>query len=275
MDKKISKRALARSLGISRSNLYYIPKLPFKDEVLKKDLLGAWVEHPAYGHRRMAIHLKVNKKRILRVMKKFKLYPVLVRKKRNYSQTSVLCATPNRLKDYKAITPDTIWVGDFTYLGFHGRYIYLATVLDSFTREVIGWQIGLHHTTRLVIDVLLEAKRKRETTPRIFHSDQGSEYASTACVEWLVKHDILPSHSPKGKPWVNGRQESFFSSFKLEFGKASRFPTLEKLIEGIGQHIFYYNFKRIHSALKMPPKQFYDDWKKNHSPQEKTEPEGV
>lgn len=118
-------------------------------------------------------------------------------------------------------------------------------------------------------------KRKRKATPRIFHSDQGSEYASTACIEWLVKHNILPSHSPKGKPWVNGRQELFFSSFKLEFGKASRFPTLEKLIEGIGQHIFYYNFRRIHSALKMPPKQFCDEWKKTYTPEEKTEPEGV
>lgn len=275
MDKKISKRALARSLGISRSNLYYVPKKPPKDEALKKDLLGAWQEHPAYGHRRMALHLKVNRKRILRVMRKFKLYPVLVRKKRNYSQKQTFSPTPNRIKEYKAVSPDTIWAGDFTYLWYHGRYIYLATVLDIFTREVIGWQIGLHHTTRLVIDVLLEAKRKRETTPRIFHSDQGSEYASTVCIEWLVRHDILPSHSPKGKPWVNGRQESFFSSFKLEFGKASRFKTLDTLIERIGQHIFYYNTKRIHSALKMPPQSFHLEWRKVHSQGEKSEPKGV
>ena len=208
-------------------------------------------------------------------MRKFKLYPVLVRKKRNYSQKQLHSATPNRIKDYKAISPNTIWVGDFTYLWYHGRYIYLATVLDIFTREVIGWQIGLHHTTRLVVDVLLEAKRKRETTPRIFHSDQGSEYASTVCIEWLVKHDILPSHSPKGKPWVNGRQESFFSSFKLEFGKASRFPTIEKLTEGIGQHIFYYNTRRIHSAFKMPPQSFHLEWKKKHARIGKPKPEGV
>jgi len=275
MDKKISKSALARSLGISRSNFYYLPKRPKKDEALKNDLLHAWQEHPAYGHRRMAIHLKVNRKRILRVMRKFKLYPVLVRKKRNYGQKQALSATQNRTKDYKAVSPDTIWAGDFTYLWYHGRYIYLATVLDTFTREVIGWQIGLHHTTRLVIDVLSEARRKRETTPRIFHSDQGSEYASSVCIEWLVKHDILPSHSPKGKPWMNGRQESFFSSFKLEFGKASRFGTLEKLIEGIGQHIFYYNTRRIHSALKMSPHHFHLEWKKNHAGVEKPVSVGV
>ncbi len=275
MDKKISKRALARSLGISRSNLYYVPKRPAKDEALRKQLMEIWREHPAYGHRRMAMHLKINKKRILRVMRKFKLYPVLVRKKRSYRQRQTSTVIPNRIKEYRAVSPDTVWVGDFTYLWYCGRYIYLATVLDTFTREVIGWQIGLHHTTQLVVDVLLEARRKRETTPRIFHSDQGSEYASAQCIEWLVANNILPSHSPKGKPWINGRQESFFSSFKLEFGKASRFRTFDKLIEGIGQHIFYYNTKRIHSALKMPPQQFRLEWKESHTDNKKPKQDSV
>ncbi|MFY9268514.1 MAG: IS3 family transposase [Candidatus Manganitrophaceae bacterium] len=275
MEKQVSKRALARSLGISRSNFYYILRRPLKDEKLKRDLLSVWQEHPAYGHRRIAIHLKVNRKRILRVMRKFKLYPVLVRKKRKYTHKQAFSVIPNRSQEYKAVSPNTIWAGDFTYLWYHGRYIYLATVLDTFTREVIGWQIGLHHTTRLVVDVLVEARRKRNTTPRIFHSDQGSEYASSVCIEWLVKNDILPSHSPKGKPWINGKQESFFSSFKLEFGKASRFKTIDKLIEGIGQHIFYYNTKRIHSALKMPPYDFLLEWRKAHTIIENPEPKVV
>ena len=67
-----------------------------------------------------------------------------------------------------------VWAGDFTYLWYRGRYVYLATVLDLFTREIIGWQIRLHHTTRLVIDVLIEAKRKRETSPEMSHSDHGT-----------------------------------------------------------------------------------------------------
>lgn len=275
MEKQVSKRALARSLGISRSTLYYNPIRPLRDEALKKELHAIWQEHPAYGHRRIALHLNMNRKRVIRVMRKFKLYPVLVRKKRSYGHSQVISEVPNRTKDLKPVFPNTIWAGDFTYLWYHGRYVYLATVLDSFTREVIGWQIGLHHTSRLVIDVLVEAVRKRETTPRIFHSDQGSEYASSMCVEWLVKNNILPSHSPKGKPWMNGRQESFFSSFKLEFGKASRFPTIEKLIEGIGRHINYYNSRRIHSALKMPPSAFLAEWRRAQSSTEKPEPRSV
>ncbi len=75
-----------------------------------------------------------------------------------------------------------------------------------------------------------------------------------------MKHGIKPSWSPKGKPWTNGRQESFFSSFKLEFGKPSRFKTIEDLMEGIGTYLHYYNTLRIHSALKMPPR-VYDETK--------------
>jgi putative transposase len=253
-----NKAALARSLGISRQALYYSPRLPKKDEALRDILLETWKRHPAYGHRRIAIHLEVNKKRILRVMRKYKIYPTLQKKRRIYGQKTIIAAVPNRLKEHKAIAPNQIWVGDFTYLWYKGRYIYLATVLDMFTREVIGWQIGLHHTTRLVIDVLEEAKRKRGCTPDIFHSDQGSEYAATLCIEWLIKRGILPSHSPKGKPWINGRQESFFNTFKFEFGKTHFYPTIETLIEAIGKYIHYYNSERIHSALKTSPQKFCD-----------------
>jgi len=251
-----SKAALARSLGISRQGLYYRPRRPERDETLRDILASIWQKHPAYGHRRLAIHLGMNKKRILRVMHKYKLYPVLRRKRRIYGQRTILSEIPNRIKDLKPDRMNMIWAGDFTCLWYQGRYVYLATVLDTFTREIIGWQIGLHHTTRLVLDVLEEARRKREETPQYFHSDQGSEYASGACIEWLVTRDILPSHSPKGKPWHNGRQESFFSSFKFEFGKTNRYRTIEKLIEAIGKYIHYYNNERIHGALKMPPQTF-------------------
>lgn len=108
-----------------------------------------------------------------------------------------------------------------------------------------------------MIDVLSEAKRKREASPELFHSDQGSEYASAECLEWLITHGIKPSHSPKGKPRHNGRQESFVSAFTFEFGKTQHFPTIEKLIEAIGRHMHYYNTERIHSALKMPPQKFF------------------
>jgi transposase InsO family protein len=177
---------------------------------------------------------------------------------------------PNRTKGISAIAPNVIWAGDFTELYFHGTRVYLATVIDRFTREVIAWQLGLHHTTRLVLDVLHDAVQKRSSKPSIFHSDQGSEYTSHACIQWIVDHKILPSHSPKAKPWNNGHQESFSDKFKLEFGKPSRHESIEMLTEAIGRYIQYYNTRRIHSALRMLPGKFYE--KESGL---KSEPEGV
>jgi putative transposase len=258
MDKQISKRALARSLGISRTTLYYIPKRPAKDALLRDRIMHTLIEHPAYGHRRIALDLGTGKNRVNRVMIKFGLRPKVKHRRVRYGRKRSESGIPNRTQGISPIAPNVMWNGDFTYLHFHGRMIYLATVIDRFTREVISWQIGLHHTTQLVVDVLQDAVTKRNTHPYIFHSDQGSEYTSNICIEWLIKHKILPSHSPKSKPWKNGHQESFYDKFKLEFGKASRHGTIEKLIEAIGRYIHYYNTRRIHSALKMPPRSFFE-----------------
>lgn len=253
----VSKTGLARTLGVSRSSLYYIPKKQFKDRVLRDEIIATLTEHAAYGHRRIALHLGVNKKRVYRVMVKFGLKPRITQKKPRYGRKTGASGVPKRTQGISPIAANVLWVGDFTELQYQGRKLYLATVIDRYTREVIAWQIGFHHTTRLILDVLEEALRKRNVAPSIFHSDQGSEYTAHACIEWLVAHHILPSHSPKAKPWNNGHQESFYNRFKLEFGKPSRHPTLELLIEAIGRYIHYYNTRRIHSALKMPPQTFF------------------
>ncbi len=275
MDKQLSKSALARSLGISRSNLYYIPKQPMKDTMLRDRIVHTTTSHPAYGYRRIAIDLGIGKNRAHRVMMKFGIQPKIKHKKRKYGRNKSVSGVPNRTKGISPIAPNVIWSGDFTELHFHGSKVYLATVIDRFTREVIGWQIGLHHTTQLVLDVLEEAVRKRSTHSHIFHSDQGSEYTAHACIEWLVTHKILPSHSPKAKPWNNGHQESFYDKFKLEFGKPSRHQTIETLIEAIGRYIHYYNTKRIHSALGMPPRTFFQKEMERRETDPKSGTEGV
>lgn len=274
-ERKLSKSALARSLGVSRSSFYYKPKQAFKDAILRDLILTTLVEHTAYGYRRVALSLGIGKNRTHRVMMKFGIKAHVRHKRPKYGRKTSLSGIPNRTQGISPIAPNVIWNGDFTYLHFHGRMVYLATVIDRFTREVIAWQIGLHHTTQLVLDVLEEALRKRETHPYIFHSDQGSEYTSNACIEWIVKNKILPSHSPKAKPWKNGHQESFYDKFKLEFGKASRHETIELLIEAIGRYMHYYNTRRIHSALKMPPRVFYEKEIERLKPQLKSEQEGV
>lgn len=258
MGRKISKTQLAKSLHVSLSSLYYTPKQPTKDALLRDKIIETLNEHPAYGCRRIAIHLSIGKNRAHRVMMKFGIQPKIRHRKPKYGRRTSVSGIPNRTQGICPIAPNVIWNGDFTELYFHGTKVFLATVIDRFTREVIAWQIGLHHTTRLVLDVLEEALRKRESNPHIFHSDQGSEHTANACIQWIVDHKILPSHSPKAKPWKNGHQESFYDKFKLEFGSPSRHKTLELLIEAIGRYINYYNTKRIHSALKMPPRAFYE-----------------
>lgn len=265
METVLSKAELARSLGISRQALYYQPKRPERDAILKDQILVVLDEHPAYGHRKIAMQLKVNKKRILRVMQVYSIRPKVLPKNRYCGKgpESVIGEVPNRVKTICPIQPDVIWAGDFTHLWFQGRPVYLATIIDLYTREIVAWQIGIHHTSGLVLDVLEEAKRKRKQMPQIFHSDQGSEYTSADCLRWLIRAHVLPSWSPKGKPWHNGTQESFFRTFKLEFGSPRQYGSLERLIEAIGKYMHYYNTKRIHGRLKMPPRDFYNKKKVN------------
>lgn len=258
MEKPVTKSALARTLGISRSSLYYKPLREARDRLLRDAIIGTLTEHPAYGYRRIALQLSINKKRAQRVMHKFGLVPSIRRKQPTYGRKTSVSGVPNRTKNLSPIAANVIWNGDFTEFLWQGRTLYLATVIDRHTRELIAWQLGFHHTTQLILDVLEEAVRKREKVPTIFHSDQGSEYTAHACIEWLVSRAILPSHSPKANPWRNGHQESFYNTFKLEFGKPSRHQTIEMLTEAIGRYIHYYNTRRIHGALKMPPRTFFE-----------------
>jgi putative transposase len=268
VEKQLSKRGLARSLGVSRSSLYYVSKQEPKDRALRDRIVDLMAEHPAYGYRRVALALAIGKNRAQRVMQKFGIQPKIKHRKPKYGRGTSPSGVPNRTQGISPIAPNVIWNGDFTELQFHGRKLYLATVIDRYTREVIAWQLGLHHTAQLVIDVLEEASRKRVQVPSIFHSDQGSEYTSHACIQWIIDHQMLPSHSPKAKPWKNGHQESFYDKFKLEFGKPSRHASIELLTEAIGRYIHYYNTKRIHSALRMPPRSYFETETERFSLQE-------
>ena len=162
----------------------------------------------------------------------------------------------NVLKVLCPLRPSVVWAGDFTYLWFLDRFWYVATVIDIYTREIVGWHIGNHHTTSLIMEAFQDAVRRTQTAPQYFHSDQGSEYISGAYKSLLKQHNTVPSHSRKSSPWQNGFQESFYSQFKLELGDPKQFEHIGGLIEAVHRQIHYYNNKRIHTALKMPPLMF-------------------
>ncbi|PIQ43524.1 MAG: hypothetical protein COW05_04180 [Gammaproteobacteria bacterium CG12_big_fil_rev_8_21_14_0_65_46_12] len=253
-----NKAALARKMSIARSSLYYRPKKPKEDEVLKEQILSVLDDHAAYGHKRIAMELGVNKKRVLRVMHLYKIRPRLLRGKptKPEDRGKLPTKTPNIAKTICPIQPNVLWVGDFTYMAWHGGFVYVATVLDVYTREIVGWHVGLRHTTDLVMEAFFDAMRRTGTRPQIFHSDQGSEYVSGDYEKMLETLGVTPSHAEKASPWQNGYQESFYSGFKLEFGNPKQYFTLGELVEAVHHQICYYNGKRIHTALKMPPHRF-------------------
>jgi len=258
----ISKSAVAEKMSVSRQSLYYQPKLPAKDLLLKQQIEAVLLEHRAYGHRRIALALGVNKKRVKRVMKLFSLKAKKLRKKpRIKNRKSALSQQKNLLTNTMINKPNQAWVSDFTYLSYRSRFMYLATVLDAFTREVIAWNISVRHNADLVCQALLNALNKRDHPPQIFHSDQGSEYCSNHVSEILRSKNIRASMSNKSSPWQNGKQESFYQKFKFEMDEPNSYATQGELIEAIAIQIHYYNHKRIHSALKMPPVIFYQRFK--------------
>ncbi len=246
----MNKSKLARELGIARSSLYYTHKRATIDEEVKRQIEAVMVEHPGYGHTRIALHLKMGHNRVRRVMKKYGLQPYRRRAKQPRKpddQGKPPTPYPNLLAplldQQRIVRPDQVWCTDFTYLSYRGKFIYLATVIDVFTREIVGVNILRYHNRFLVIGALEDALRTY-ATPDIVHSDQGSEYDSADVVGLVQTIGAQVSMSAKGAPWQNGYTESFYSHFKAEAGDLDRFDTLGELVEFIYHHIYYYNHRR-------------------------------
>ncbi len=256
---KQTKTALAKKLGVSRGMLYYRHKKPIEDEKLKVEIDKVLAHHPAYGHRRIALELSLNRKRILRIMKKFHLMPRKRRDKRFIKPDDLgkpEAAFKNEIESFCPIKPNVVWVGDFTHIRFRDSWIYLATVMDIYTREIIGWHLAANHEKELVIEAFLDAVDKRKTIPVYLHSDQGSEYESEEYLKLIKNNGIIVSMSRKSSPWENGYQESFYSGFKLDLGPTNHYGELGELIEVIAQTLNYYNNLRIHTKLKTTPVKF-------------------
>lgn len=255
----VEKTLLSSTLGISRRNLYsQNTKQAAKDELLKEAIIKVMELHPAYGHRRVAMELKVNKKRVRRVMKANGIKPYKRKarwtKKKDWGQPP--SGYPNLTKGSCPIKPNVFWAGDFTRLIWNQKIVYLATFMDLFTREIVGWSISTRHTTELIVEAFVDAV-SNFGLPKVAHTDQGSEYKSKDYTRLLESLEVRVSHSAKASPWENAYQESFYDNFKTDLGlEFERFETPGEFIEAIHQTINYYNQRRIHTKLKMPPARF-------------------
>jgi len=252
---RTSKTLRARELGVSRGTLYYQLKQPDKDWRLKCQIEEVLRKHPSYGSPRISLELKRNHKPVERVMKIFGIKAYRRRGKKWKKTKNIKIIYPNLLlKEYPSYS-NHIWASDFTYIPFQGKTIYLATILDLFTRRVVGLSVFTTHAVQLVLSAYLNALHSNPR-PAIFHSDNGSEYNSAVFLEALETVGVKISRSKPGCPWENGYQESFYDKFKIDLGDPGRFKTLGELVYEIYRTVWKYNNERIHTALKMPPQKF-------------------
>jgi len=250
-----NKTILARSLGVSRSSLYYVSKKDKKDWISKSKIEGVLRKHPSYGSRRIAQALLLNRKGVKRVMQKFGVKPYRRRGRKWRKKKPISVIYPNLLFGTIPAFEHHIWAADFTEIAWREKTVYVATTIDLYTRKVVGISVALRKGAVLTAQALWSALL-HYPHPEIFHSDNGTEYAAESFISLLNNCSIRISRSHPGCPWENGYQESFYDKFKVDLGDPNRFGSLGELVAEIYQTIWIYNNTRIHSALKMPPKIF-------------------
>lgn len=248
--------------------MYKVSKQTQRDEQLKSQILAVRAIHKSYGYRSLAIELHISENRIQRILQLYGLQAPRKLKQVKYHTTDGSKPAPRNvlLEDgIVASYPGHVWACDFTYLWLGGRWYYVATVIDVFTREIVGWSVGIHHDTRLILAALYDALSKNEI-PQFLHFDRGSEYLSETHLDLCVSLEITPSASHKGSPWQNGFQERFYGTFKQILGSMGNITSEGELFECIALALNYYNTQRIHTKLRTNPKQF----RQNYNTQQNT-----
>lgn len=246
-------------LEVSRSSYYRYrsQKGVVKEDPAKSTLLEQAFEHLHYGYRRMTKALKsvghvVNHKRVLKLMRQENL---VLRPLKPRSAPAEVEQTLGGLKDLKKDVVLTrinqLWAADTTYIRLNGKWVYLAIVLDCFSRKCVGWAVSRLHNTALLTTAIRRALRNREPKPGlIHHSDQGSQYTSVNYVKWLLEAESKVSFSRPGMPGDNAFAESFIKTIKKELIYPNKFKSYDELRYEINSYLeSYYNTRRIHSGL--------------------------
>jgi len=227
-----------------------------------------------YGYRNIhkdliATGIAVNKKRVARLMSVANLCGVGSNKRKPKHKSGTLHkAHPNHLQQcFIAKCPNESWVSDITYIRTHEGWIYLATVIDLFSRKIIGWATSNRMTTPLVLNAMKQAVHRinKSNIKVILHSDQGSQYSSYEYKIFADKHNIIPSMSRRGNCYDNAVAESFFKTLKKELVRKHVFLTREIATSKIFEYIeMFYNAKRRHSYLGyISPNEFEKRYNEN------------
>lgn len=256
--------------GVNRAGYYrqWRERRPLQEETQVRDRIQSLaLKHRYYGHRRIAAALRreglcINLKRVLRMTREDNL--LCLRKKRFVPATTQsnpkLPVWPNLARRMIPTDVNQLWVADITYVRLDEAFVYLAIVLDAFSRRVVGWALQPHLKAELALEALRNALAKRQIMPGlIHHSDRGIQYACSDYIAELSRHSIQPSQSKPGCPYDNAMAESFMKTLKHEEIDASCYRDIEHLRQAMNAFIDnIYNKERLHSALGYRPPEEYE-----------------
>ena len=260
--------ALCQMTGLSRAGFYRwrVPRQASPVEMeLRDQMQKIALESPAYGYRRITRELQqrgfeVNHKRVLRMMRQDNL--LCVRRRAFVVTTDSrhnLPIYPNLAREITPTAINQLWVADITYIRLRTEFVYLAVLLDAFSRRVIGWALGRTLEAELALTALRMAVVARQAAPGlVHHSDRGVQYACGNYTDLLKEHGITISMSRKGNPYDNAACESFMKTLKYEEVYRNEYHDFLDARASIGEFLQrVYNQKRLHSALGyVPPAEF-------------------
>ena len=265
----LSTEYLCHLFEVSRSWYYGHIEQPEDNEeetVLRDRIEEIILEFPGYGYRRVTHTLhregkQINHKRVLRIMREESL---LCRIKKSFvikttNSRHRFPVYPNLLAGMELTAPDQAWVSDFTYIRLRSAFVYLACILDAFSRRCVGWYLSRDMTTQLTLMALRRAINERHPPAGlIHHSDRGMQYASYEYIEQLKQVDAQISMSSVSNPYDNAKAESFFKTLKQEEVYLKEYRSFEDAEANLDVFLEQvYNIKRLHSSLGyLPPAEF-------------------